>query len=1035
MPTKAEQYAQMADSVATRLTGSWQEWAAFLTTAARLYKYPYHEQLMIYAQRPEATACAEYDLWNDKMGRYIRRGSKGIALVDDSGDTPRLRYVFDIADTGTRPHSRHPYLWSMEQKHTAPVQAMLERRYDIGGDSLPQQLADVAGKLADEFWTDNGADILHIVDDSFLEEYDNLNVAVQFKSAATISITYALMSRCGLEPERYFDHEDFMAIFDFNTPATVAALGTAVSKSCQEVLRQIGITIQNVEREAIAERRNRDEQQLNLQNERGLSDTRPRTEPDRQPAVGQVRENEKIVPETASPGDLQPDASLGNSVSAPRGDRADGEQPHRADDAGTDAGGRRDREPESHRPDDVGRTDEQLQGTGGGNRLEGAYSQLSFFPTETEQIYRIDEAESVQQTPFAFSFAKPQEETPQPVREVTQVDIDAALQVWNGDIKSKQRTERYMLDHARDKDTAAWLKAEFGGELPVFSVPLSGTDQTAALPWAKVQRHLAKLVKEDRFFTEEEQNNFDNIDTDYVREQLESGEESPFVHQVMADAERIQAENTLPEQRNPLAPAYQVGDQVYLENKPFIITEVGAFNVQLRDPTLSYPIFRAESRDNFEHLLRFDQRNGTITEFLPANLDAGNADLQDALTGVGGLLGQREKELLSGWLRSGEGNTHIMQRLSESFAGAAETITLQSGEEADYFASTTGFEINIHDKFNTHHAFGWQDIAPILRAMYQQERDGFSHEPVEKEPVTLEGTPTYQEGDAVTLPYPDRDIRGTIGHIGEQEVRIDTGPYSWSNEVVSRDTFDEGIRHDERNAGLFTPEAELPASENFRIADDHLGEGGAKAKFRANMDAIATLKKIESDNIKLAADMFKPRTATVEEQAVLSRYVGWGGLPDAFDTGKPAWAEEYKELLAALSPSEYEAARASTLNAHYTSPAVIRAIYEAVGNMGFTTGNILEPSCGIGNFFGMLPESMSNSRLYGVELDSITGRIAQQLYPKANITVAGFETTDRRDFFDLAVGNVPFGQYKVNDSAYNRLGFNIHNYFFGATRS
>jgi adenine-specific DNA methylase len=721
---------------------------------------------MIYAQRPEATSCAEYDLWNDKMGRYIRRGSKGIALVDDSGDTPRLRYVFDIADTGTRPHSRHPYLWSMDQEHTAPVQAMLERRYDISGDSLPQQLADVAGKLADEFWTDNGADILRIVDGSFLEEYDNLNVAVQFKSATTISITYALMSHCGLEPERYFDHEDFMAIFDFNTPATVAALGTAVSKSCQEVLRQIGITIQNVEREAIEERRNRDEQQLNLQNERGLSDTRPRTEPDRQPAVGQVRENEKIVPETASPGDLQPDASLGNSVSAPRGDRADGEQPHRADDAGTDAGGRRDREPESHRPDDVGRADEQLQGTGGGNRPEGAYSQLSFFPTETEQIYRIDEAESVQQTPFAFSFAKPQEETPQPVREVTQADIDAALQVWNGDIKSKQRTERYMLDHARDKDTAAWLKAEFGGELPVFSVSLSGTDQTATLPWAKVQRHLAKLVKEDRFFTEEEQNNFDNIDTDYVREQLESGEESPFVRQVMEDAERI-----------------------------------------------------------------------------------------------------------------------------------------------------------------------------------------------------------------------------------EQE-------------------------------------AELPASENFRITDDHLGEGGAKAKFRANMDAIATLKKIESDNVKLAADMFKPRTATMEEQAGLSRYVGWGGLSDAFDAGKPAWAEEYKELLAALSPSEYEAARASTLNAHYTSPAVIRAIYEAVGIMGFTTGNILEPSCGVGNFFGMLPESMSNSRLYGVELDSITGRIAQQLYPKANITVAGFETTDRRDFFDLAVGNVPFGQYKVNDPAYNRLGFNIHNYFF-----
>lgn len=1033
MPTKAQMYAQMADSVAGRLTSSWQDWAAFLTTAARLYKYPYHEQLMIYAQRPEATACAEYELWNDKMGRYIRRGSKGIALVDDSGDTPRLRYVFDIADTGTRPNSRHPFLWSMEQEHIVPVQTMLERRYEISGDSLPQQLADVAGKLSDEFWADNSEDILRIVDDSFLEEYDDLNVAVQFKSAATISITYALMSRCGLEPEQYFDHEDFMAIFDFNTPSTVAALGTAVSQSCREVLRQIGITIQNVEREKLAERRTWDEQHHDLHAERGLSDSRPETERQPDPAAWQVRQDAQGLPEGTPPGALQPDASFGNPVSPSVGDRADSEQPSGTDDAEADGGSRRDGSPEREQSDDVVGADEQLQGAGRGNDSGGTYSQLSFFPTESEQIYHIDEAESVKQTPFAFSFAQnetPHEEAAQPAdhvqsaispaREVTQADIDAALQEWNGNIKSKQRTERYMLDHARDKNTAAWLKAEFGGELPVFQVPLSSTDQTETLPWAKVQRHLAKLVKEDRFFTEEEHDNFADIDTDYVWERLESSEESPFVRQVMEDAARMEQENAPAKQRDPLAPAYQVGDAVYLDNKPFTITEVGTFNVQLSDPALSYPIFRAESRENFERLLRLDQRNGAITEFLPADLISSNEDLLDALTGEGGLLSLREQELLSGRFRSGEGNTHIAQYLSETFAGTAETMTLQSGEQADYFASTTSLEIDIHDQFHTHQSYNWQEIAPVLRAMYQQERDGFSHEPVQREPVTLEGTPTYQEGDAVTLPYPDRDITGTIGHIGEKDVRIDTGPYSWSNEVVSRDAFDEGIRHDERNVALFTPERSQPAAENFHITDDHLGEGGAKAKFRANMDAILTLNTLTAEQ----------RNATPEEQQVLSRYVGWGGLPDAFDASKPAWSEEYKELLAALSPAEYEAARASTLNAHYTSPTVIRAIYEAVGNMGFTTGNILEPSCGVGNFFGMLPESMSSSRLYGVELDPITGRIAKQLYPKANITVAGFETTDRRDFYDLAIGNVPFGQYKVNDPAYNKLGFHIHNYFF-----
>ena len=254
MPSKAEFYRQMAEQVSTRLVGSWQEWTAFLSTAARLYKYPFHEQMMIYAQRPDATACAEYDLWNEKMGRYVRRGSKGIALVDDSGDRPRLRYVFDISDTGTREHSRTPWLWQLEEQHIGPVSAMLERNYGVAGEDLAQQLTDVAGKLASEYWDEHQQDFRYIVDGSFLEEYDDLNVAVQFKSAATVSIAYALMSRCGLEPERYFQHEDFMSIFDFNTPATVGALGAAVSQINQQVLRQIGVTIQNYEREHIAER-------------------------------------------------------------------------------------------------------------------------------------------------------------------------------------------------------------------------------------------------------------------------------------------------------------------------------------------------------------------------------------------------------------------------------------------------------------------------------------------------------------------------------------------------------------------------------------------------------------------------------------------------------------------------------------------------------------------------------------------------------------------------------------------------------------
>ena len=492
-----------------------------------------------------------------------------------------------------------------------------------------------------------------------------------------------------------------------------------------------------------------------------------------------------------------------------------------------------------------------------------------------------------------------------------------------------------------------------------------------------------------------------------------------------------------------------------------MIERVGGLDVQLRDPSLRYPVFRAESRERFERLLQTDSRNGAITEFLPAELDLSDTDLQDVLTGEGGLLGQRDKEILSVWFATGEGNTRIAQKLSETYAGTAETMTLLSGEEADYFASTTGLEVSIQDKFGTKLGAGWQEIAPILRAMYLQERDGFFQEPPRQEPVLLEGQPSYALGDAVVLDFGDRVVSGTLGYVGDTEVRIDTGPYSWSHETMNREQFEEALRRDERNARLFqpvvkeTPQPELTAepetvypgeknglpydivverlhvaepappaavsaAENFRITDDQLGVGGPKAKFRANMDAIHTLQAIELEG----------RTATKAEQETLSRYVGWGGLADAFDPDNKAWESEFLELRTALSPAEYDSARASTLNAHYTSPTVIRAIYEAVGSMGFKAGNILEPSCGVGNFFGMLPEEMSASRLYGVELDSISGRIAKQLYPHAEITVGGFETTDRRDFYDLAVGNVPFGQYQVNDRAYNKLGFSIHNYFF-----
>ena len=1726
MPNKLQAYAEQAERTARQITGSHLAWTAFLTTAARLYKYPYNEQLMIYMQRPEATACAEYDFWNEKMGRYVRRGSTGIALIDATGYKPRLKYVFDVSNTGGKENARRVNLWELKEAHTDSVSAMLERNYGVSGrNGLTEQFEAVASRLASEYWRDHSRDILGIVADSYLEEYDDYNIEVAFKNAAVVSITYSLMSRCGMQPEDHFEHEDFFSIFDFNTPRTVAALGTAVSEINEQVLRQIEVTIRNYEREHSAERTAEHGEQPDLHDERRLHDSRPE---DRGAGAAprQVRADAPEVPEGASAHSLEPDDSGGSPVPAPAGDRAGGAEPLRADDAGAGGGGRSDGEPESPRPNEMGGPDERLQGAGRGDYSGRADlritehpargGQLSFFPTEAEQITAIEEAESVAQTPFAFSvsqeqldhvlrlggnedntrmviaaafqkqkstediaallqstfhggngfktpegelsawyavdgihiapgrsaeymrsaqviawqdaaahisqlmdsgayasnvelaeagqhermqlaqalwylkhdlsdeareqgylscmdtlrgggfpdetarlaeqltntdfretlsgeftqfyaaheqdrsllrfhyhkleniwqslrdlslprreyssemaavpelgrfitedeidhaldrgsgveggksriyeyftadhtgkekaaflkdeygiggrshavsgashsdeshdsrgivlkkagcanvelswtkvaaridsliqkdrflsprekeryaqlqrekeaerelptqaqtdynaikeahpddivlfqvgdffeiygedakqaaelldlnlttraipgagrvemcgvpshnlemyveklrdkydvtiaeapdfrgerhiytlrsvdheaeaainayeaefgadgtrvFRDPAAEQVQPtvqerlehyrpvvmaavsedtayrnacghsdrenaeiecnaavrravlnskdmelirlfsdmpefrsrlhretfegtyarlhdlLRPLSQDDIDDALRAWNGNIESKHAVVRYMQQHGREKETAAWLAREYGGnESKSLFIVRAGSPETVELTWPKVQRRIAQLIQSDSFYTEQEQDNFDNIDPIAIREALaergivngqvvdaEANRNSPFVRQVMADVERIAAQeaqaahidspdrfsirlhpneggitgiwdsaldrfyeegrqvlrfaeqsnaidylssiqrsrgmepdapvfttplgnayrvgdgfsSTAAEQRDTLmvvervdednvwytlpsvpeqetvsvdrtvferyldtgyffaaeqtqpvkeitaeneqenmifrAP-YAVGDTVYLDNTPFEITEVGALNVQLRDPALRYPVFRAESRENFERLLRRDERNAAITDYLPAR--SRNDDLRDLL--MNGILTPDIRDEVRELFRQGEGNAAIGAYLSNVFAASdADTMTLEDGTEADFITSRSGFQAQVHGEKGVH-ALGllWPDAAPVLRAAFLEEAQAQSRTQAQPEPdISLPEQPASE----ATEPEQPQFTTETVAFYPGEKSQL---PYDIEIQTI-------------RTTEPEPPMPQRPPAENFRITDDNLGLGGAKAKFRANMAAINLLKELE----------FEGAQASPEQQEVLSRYVGWGGLADAFDESKDNWKDEFAELYATLSPEEYAAARASTLNAHYTSPTVIKAIYEAVGSMGFQTGNILEPAMGVGNFFGLLPQEMQGSRLYGVELDSITGRIAKQLYPKADITVAGFETTDRRDFFDLAIGNVPFGQYQVNDRAYNKLGFSIHDYFFAKT--
>ena len=954
MSEKTLYYAQLAEDTARRLTGSWERWSGFLATAGRLYKYPYPDQLMIYAQRPDATACASYDVWNDRMNRYVRRGSKGIALLDDAGDRLRLRYVFDLADTGTRSNSRDPWLWTLEDRHRIPVAAMLERRYGTAATDLPQQFADAAGQLADTYWADHGQEISGILANSMLEEYDELNRGLAFKRAVTASTTFVLLSRCGYAPENHFGAETFRNIYEFNTPATVAVLGTAVSESSREVLLQIAAVVRQVERDIAEERRLWDEQHsIAVHAERGLSGPEHRAEPAGE-ALGQVRADAPDISQGGSAGPLQSPAPERDAVPAPGGDRPDSEGP-----LGPADGGAAETEPgpgQSGAADGLGAAHERSENAGRGSNPERADLQLSFFATEAEQIAQIDQrAETEQVSAFSFSEA----------------DWRAALASGSGFEYGKERIAAYYAENHTQKEHIEFLKQEYGtggrswtfqdGSNGFLDYDASGVKlrsypngQEQRLKWPEVEKRIHVLIATGQYLDGPEQTVPDEKDTrtegDILREKLaergiingqvidpEKLDSDPFIRQVVADAEATK--ETVSAQFQKTLTAEDVTD-IRLESSSY----------------------SAVSREKEYHLsCKINGVPDTLVYTVSQHDDGEGFTIRS---------GQREEDDI--WKKMPQPE---LEKLEAVLARAVEFDYWSKSIE--HAADADALEVVTLD-------YQWAEDLNLSseqrNALWEQIEDRkaqFTTQPA----IPTEPVETYP-AEETHLPY---DVVVERLHVEPQQ-----------------------------------PEISVPPARNFRITDEHLGEGGPKQKFARNIEAIRTLQTLENEN----------RNATPEEQEILSQYVGWGGLADAFDPDKDSWAREYKELKGLLSEDEYAAARASTLNAHYTSPTVIRAIYDTVEQMGFRTGNILEPSMGVGNFFGMLPESMQGSRLYGVELDSITGRIARQLYPEADITVAGFETTSQRDFYDLAVGNVPFGNYKVNDKGYNQLGFSIHNYFF-----
>ena len=1108
MNAKERFYSGMARETISKITASKENWTAFLTTMARNYEFTYPEQVMIYAQRPNATFCKPYDEWNDeKYRRYVKRGSTGIALFVTSGNKPYLRYVFDVADTGIRRSSPELKAWEVTAENRAFLMSAMERSFGVKAEGLFEaQLEDIAMTLATEYWADHQKPFLDIVANSFLEEYDELNIEVAFKTAVANSVAYTMYSRLVENPDHYFEHEDFQKVFDFNSRQTVNALGTAVNEISTRMFQEIEKAIDEFEQSKDTERSEYDERN-DLQTGWGLQNPGYGAEESERQNPGQVWQDAQSISETEqSDASERPDFD-GETVPASVGDRGRSERQNgTADEAvsKTESGTR-----QGDRPDGLGKTHEQPESTGRGSRDEGAYQQLSLnlFLSENEQISFIDRAESF--SPSAFSFA--QEEIDHFL--LLGSNTDEARKIVALEYMKQKSTEEIVQTLKQVYHGGFGLKEESGNISAWYAEDgihlakgASAIDSPRAqmIPWEDAASRIGELLEQGKFAT--------NVELEEVAgyERMGVAQSIWYLYHDLSDEARnmdffpslsdIQG-NGFPKETEWLAE--QLNQPQFLETlkaeyRSFITAHdtdrsLLRFHYHKLDvlgkrlDELNIPLKEYQSEMMYVPLVRQfitdDEINADMTRgsdfaggkariyeyWQEPHSTQERADFLKHEFGIGGHShacsgathsGQEHDAKGIRYQKSGCDNvqmswTQVAQRIDslmkkgryltveeeaerqeiedakadplEDVYDRFAVIDTEDGEYAIWDNQTDDYYVD-HEGVTEYFTDEWlandylEEVRQSVAAMEAVQPE----EPVEEvtevpdEAVFEVSEWNYQVWDTVYLD----DTAFRVEQIKEKEVQLRDHSLSYPIfRAENREIFERMLAQDERNqsvkAGAVVEGKPVPAV-NFHITDDHLGEGGPKQKFARNMEAIKTLFKLENED----------RNATPEEQEILANFVGWGGLSDAFDPDKGNWAQEYLTLKNLLSEDEYAAARASTLNAHYTSPTVIQSIYDAVGQMGFETGNILEPSMGIGNFFGMLPPEMQSSRLYGVELDSITGRIAQKLYPNAEIKVAGFETTDRRDFYDLAVGNVPFGNYKVSDKPYDKLGFSIHNYFF-----
>ena len=1242
-------YMKYADEVMKNLTNSVGNWTDFLTTAARLYKYPYYEQVMIYSQRPDATACAEFDVWNKRAGRYVKRGSKGIMVAGEKG----VRYVFDVSDTGARNKEKPFRLWEFSDEYGQIIQNMLSERYSISENTFFGAVNSAARKTAEVYWTDNRRNIIDIVANSFLEGYDDYNIEVKFIDAVSTSVTYSVLSRCGFEAGEYFEHEDFLSIFDFNTVETISELGLATSEINQQILRSIEITIKNHERALLAER-NESYDRTELHETRGLSSSEPEL-PGNESDIREIRNNEERLSQETQTGTLEQDDTSGEPDSTPERDRQDRQRTDRPHDAEADSESRDNGGNENDRSAEMGEPDEQLQSTSGGDYSGRANIQLSLFPTEDEQFQIIDEAKSNDKLPFAFSVSETDLENLLRMGSNTdnsrmlivaefskQKDLESNIaflkELYHGGWGIKGEIDDFSAWYAEDgihinRGTSArysenaqiysWTeivekitdmleKGIFASNVEIEEAPGFERRQIAEELWyvnsylsdtARELGYLSPLRNEHlRGFPDETADIAEKLNTSEYRENIiteltslisdynndkslmkyhhydpqrvlnkireltvdravytsdlaELPEAIPFITDDEIDMSLsggsgvsggkgriydffLEKHSTV-EQAKFLSNEYGIGGRSHAlsqssgsfeehSSKGLSLRKNGCTEIQMSWNTVAKRInelvradryFTPEAKMQYEEAKRARTFDGLYGEYVkvkeeyPNDIvlfqvgdffemfgedaktaatvldihltgrtvrDIGKVDmcgipsftlenyvekLRDThsvtISAIDSATDERKAYTLARKQPEQTVKSEITQEDIEAFVRQwngdiaskrrVNEYMLEHGRNrgtAQWLANEYGRTEPLEVRYDgaTPVELSWGKVQRLLVQMVENDNFLDNNEKADVS-ETVEVSEDYTRFIGREIEVDDRRfvverINELFGSVELRDITFQSNTgfpvfrsenLEWLKLIMQeqgkeneQEEMLETPTEDDASASSASVEVEVIPNNasvievgNFHISDDNLGEGGAKAKFRANMDAINLLKELE----------FKGRQATEDEQETLSRYVGWGSLADAFDETKEAWADEFTELYTALSPDEYKAAKGSVLNAHYTSPVVIRSIYEAIEKMGFSKGNILEPSMGVGNFFGMLPQGMSESNLYGVELDSISGRIAKQLYPKADITVAGFETTDRRDFYDLAVGNVPFGNYQVSDKAYNKLGFPIHDYF------